>query len=182
MSTDRTPPEFDDSDADEIVIEREPDSIEAAVGQFADEASELADRQAAQLARFQPTELPPLDPEDQCRYTPSYEWAPCTRAIGHEGPCAHAPAEPRKGGPTIEQWVAAGYDAAEYPGMGYAVVHSEALDAYGATGVVPQAAIDRAKREERIRRGEEEPSFRAPTCAPRHVPNCECTGDARSQP
>lgn len=165
MSTDRTPPEFDDSDADEIVIEREPDSIEAAVGQFADEAGELADRQAAQLAKFQaePAELPPVE-------------------------------DLRAGGPTIEQFVAAGYDAAYYPPGSYAVVHSEALDAYGATGVVPQAAIDRAKREERIRRGEELPgvilddhhvvsfSFRAATCAPRHVPNCECTGDARSQP
>lgn len=162
MSTDRTPPEFDDSDADEIVIEREPDpefttTVHYGQGvtanQFSDFAGLTADRHAGQLAKFQaePAELPPVE-------------------------------DPRAGGPTIEQFVAAGYDAAYYPPGSYAVVHSEALDVYGATGVVPQAAIDRAKREERVRRGEEEPSSRAPTCAPRHVPNCECTGDARNQP
>jgi hypothetical protein len=44
-------------------------------------------------------------------------------------------------GPTIEQWCSHGYAADKYPGMGYALVWSLALDAYRATGVVPEAAI-----------------------------------------
>ncbi len=43
------------------------------------------------------------------------------------------------GGPTLEDYVAAGYDAATYPPQGYAEVPSPGLAAYRATATVPQA-------------------------------------------
>lgn len=93
--------------------------------------------------------------------------------------------EGKPGGPTIEEWCAHGYDPAEYPGMGYAAVPSVAFDEYKRTGIVPQDAIN-VKYDEGVALGvlppREPVTFRAPTCNPRHVPNCECTGDARAQP
>lgn len=51
------------------------------------------------------------------------------------------PPERREDGPTLEEYVAAGYLPANYPPGGYAEQASPALDHYRATGAMPLAEV-----------------------------------------
>lgn len=78
-------------------------------------------------------------------------WTPA-KAAADAGAPAGGGTSLRDDGPTIEEWVAAGYLPENYPPDGYAERRSDGLKAFKKNGKIPPALVEKARAELDARR------------------------------